>query len=60
VQGQQGRYFRWAFRWNVGWANPGSPVPLPHERDARAYISYCTFTVTIAMLRPYWLVAYSV
>ena len=33
-------------------------LTLPHERGARAHIScYWTFTVTVVMLRPYWLVA---
>ena len=27
------------------------------SEGARAYISYCTVTVTVAVLRPYWLVA---
>ncbi len=27
------------------------------REGARAYISYCTVTVTVAVLRPYWLVA---
>ncbi len=33
---------------------------IRHERDARAYTTYGTFTVTIATLRPYWLLANSV
>jgi hypothetical protein len=33
-------------------------LALPYERGARAHIScYWTFTVTVVMLRPYWLVA---
>jgi hypothetical protein len=32
-------------------------LPLPHERGARAHILYWTFTVTVAVLRPNWLVA---